>query len=211
MASTARRCGVRWILARGGPTSILVSKASSCERSRPRRAAVAWTYGSKERQEFAEFYAAEASAAASAARQSGSSTAHLYGLTCTGPVKYVGHTAIKRDTENLAAAVHVTRAEDAFMTAVSPATLQILPNAYYKSSEDYTWALAEAIRDEYRAIVDAGFILQIDDPALVDIYDWWFSMNDDIAGYRQWATFQVEALNHALQGIPEDRVRFHIC
>jgi 5-methyltetrahydropteroyltriglutamate--homocysteine methyltransferase len=127
----------------------------------------AWTYGSKERQEFAEFYAAEASAAASAARQSGSSTAQLYGLTCTGPVKYVGHTAIKRDTENLAAAVHVTRAEDAFMTAVSPATLQILPNAYYKSSEDYTWALAEAIRDEYRAIVDAGFILQIDDPALV--------------------------------------------
>jgi 5-methyltetrahydropteroyltriglutamate--homocysteine methyltransferase len=97
------------------------------------------------------------------------------------------------------------------MTAVSPATLQILPNAYYKSSEDYTWALAEAIRDEYRAIVDAGFILQIDDPALVDIYDWWFSMNDDIAGYRKWATFQVEALNHALQGIPEDRVRFHIC
>ena len=171
----------------------------------------AWTYGSKERQEFAEFYAAEASAAASAARQSGSSTAQLYGLTCTGPVKYVGHTAIKRDTENLAAAVHVTRAEDAFMTAVSPATLQILPNAYYKSSEDYTWALAEAIRDEYRAIVDAGFILQIDDPALVDIYDWWFSMNDDIAGYRKWATFQVEALNHALQGIPEDRVRFHIC
>ena len=64
----------------------------------------AWTYGSKERQEFAEFYAAEASAAASAARQSGSSTAQLYGLTCTGPVKYVGHTAIKRDTENLAAA-----------------------------------------------------------------------------------------------------------
>jgi hypothetical protein len=63
----------------------------------------AWTYGSKERQEFAEFYAAEASAAASAARQSGSSTAQLYGLTCTGPVKYVGHTAIKRDTENLAA------------------------------------------------------------------------------------------------------------
>ena len=93
----------------------------------------AWTYGSKERQEFAEFYAAEASAAASAARQSGSSTAQLYGLTCTGPVKYVGHTAIKRDTENLAAAVHVTRAEDAFMTAVSPATLQILRTPIIKA------------------------------------------------------------------------------
>jgi 5-methyltetrahydropteroyltriglutamate--homocysteine methyltransferase len=171
----------------------------------------AWTYGSKERKEFAEFYAAEASAAASAAKQSGSSTAQLYGLTCTGPVKYVGHAAIKRDTENLRAAVRGTHVEDAFMTAVSPATLQILPNAYYRNAEDYTWALAEAIREEYRAIVEAGFILQIDDPALVDMYDWWFSMKGDLAAYRKWATFQVEAVNHALEGIPEDRVRFHIC
>jgi 5-methyltetrahydropteroyltriglutamate--homocysteine methyltransferase len=171
----------------------------------------AWTHGSKERRDFAEFYTAEASAAASAARQSGSSTATLYGLTCTAPVKYVGHAAIKRDIDNLAVAARGAGATEAFMTAVSPATLQILPNAYYKSAEDYTFALAEAIRDEYRAIVDAGFILQIDDPALVDIYDWWFSMNDDIAGYRKWAAFQVEAVNHALEGIPEDRVRFHIC
>ena len=170
----------------------------------------AWTFGSKERKEFTEFYAAEASAAATAS-QGGTSTARLYGLTCTGPVKYVGHDAIKRDIENLAAAVRATPVEDAFMTAVSPATLQILPNAYYKSAEDYTFALAEAIGEEYKAIVDAGFILQIDDPALVDIYDWWFSMNDDIAGFRKWAAIQVDAVNHALQGIPEDRVRFHIC
>src|SRR5215211_7858991 len=171
----------------------------------------AWTYGSKERKDFAEFYAAEASAAASAARQTGSSTATLYGLTCTTSVKYIGQAAIKRDVDNLAAAMRTAKAEEAFMTAVSPATLQILPNAYYKSPEDYTMALAEAMREEYKAIVDAGFILQIDDPALVDIYDWWFSMNEDVVGYRKWAAFQVEALNHALQGIPEDRVRFHIC
>jgi 5-methyltetrahydropteroyltriglutamate--homocysteine methyltransferase len=171
----------------------------------------AWTHGSKERKEFAEFYAAEASAAASAARQSGSSTATLYGLTCTAPVKYVGQAAIKRDIDNLAAAARGAGVQEAFMTAVSPATLQILPNEHYKSREDYTFALAEAIREEYKAIVDAGFILQIDDPALVDIYDWWFSMNDDVAGFRKWAAFQVEAVNHALEGIPEDRVRFHIC
>ena len=90
------------------------------------------------------------------------------------------------------------RIEEAFMTAVSPATLQILPNEYYKSSEEYTWALAEAIGEEYKAIVDAGFILQIDDPALVDLYDWWFSLKGDMAGYRKWAEFQVEAVNHAL-------------
>jgi len=170
----------------------------------------AWTFGSKERKEFAEFYAAEASAAATAS-QGGTSTARLYGLTCAAPVKYVGHGALKRDIDNLAAAVRSAGVEEAFMTAVSPATLQILPNAYYKNAEEYTWALAEAIAEEYKAIVDAGFILQIDDPALVDIYDWWFSMNDDLSGFRKWAAFQVEAVNHALEGIPEDRVRFHIC
>ena len=175
-----------------------------------RKGRAAWTFGSKERKEFADFYTAEASAAATAS-QGGTSTARLYGLTCTGPVKYVGHDAIKRDIENLAAAIRSNGVEEAFMTAVSPATLQILPNAYYKGVADYTFALAEAIGEEYKAIVDAGFILQIDDPALVDIYDWWFSMNDDIAGFRKWAAIQVDAVNHALQGIPEDRVRFHIC
>ena len=173
----------------------------------------AWTFGSKERKEFAEFYAAEASAAQANtnAQQSGTSSARLYGLTCAAPVKYIGHAAIRRDIDNMAAAVAKTNVEDVFMTAVSPATLQILPNEHYKSPEDYTWALAEAIREEYKAIVDAGFILQIDDPALVDIYDWWFSLKDDMAGFRKWAAFQVEAVNHALEGIPEDRVRFHIC
>lgn len=173
----------------------------------------AWTFGSKERKEFAEFYAAEASAAqaTTSAQQSGTSSARLYGLTCAAPVKYVGHTATRRDIENLTAAVGKAHVEDVFMTAVSPATLQILPNEHYKSPEDYTWALAEAIREEYKAIVDAGFILQIDDPALVDIYDWWFSLKGDLAGYRKWVAFQVEAVNHALEGIPEDRVRFHIC
>lgn len=186
-------------------------KGFELREEQAKKGRAAWTFGSKERQEFAEFYAAEASAAASAARQSGSSSASLYGLTCTEPVKYVGHAAIKRDIDNLSAAAGANSAEDVFITAVSPATLQILPNEYYKTPDEYTWALAEAIREEYKAIVDAGFILQIDDPALVDIYDWWFSMKNDLAGYRKWAAFQIEALNHALEGIPEDRVRFHIC
>jgi 5-methyltetrahydropteroyltriglutamate--homocysteine methyltransferase len=169
----------------------------------------AWTFGSKERKEFAEFYAEDAGMGS--AGQRGSSSARMYGLACTGPVKYVGQAAIQRDIRNLASAIGGARVEETFMTAVSPATLQILPNEYYKSREDYTWALAEAIREEYKTIVDAGFILQIDDPAIVDLYDWWFSMTGDMAGYRKWAAFQVEAVNHALEGIPEDRVRFHIC
>jgi 5-methyltetrahydropteroyltriglutamate--homocysteine methyltransferase len=182
-----------------------------------RKGRAAWTFGSKERKEFAEFYAEElsagqtSSASTSSAAMSGTSSARMYGLACAAPVRYTGQAAIARDIQNLTAALGDSRVADTFMTAVSPATLQILPNEYYKTKEDYTWALAEAIREEYKAIVDAGFILQIDDPALVDIYDWWFSMNDDIAGYRQWAAFQVEAVNHALEGIPQDRVRFHIC
>jgi 5-methyltetrahydropteroyltriglutamate--homocysteine methyltransferase len=173
------------------------------------RGRAAWTFGSRERKEFAEFYTEDGGMGS--AGQAGSSSGRMFGLTCTGPVKYTGHAAVQRDIENLTFALRGARAEEAFMTAVSPATLQILPNEYYKNREDYTWALAEAIREEYKIIVDAGFILQIDDPALVDIYDWWFSLDDDLAGYRKWAEFQVEAVNHALRGIPEDRVRFHIC
>jgi len=168
----------------------------------------AWTFGSKERKEFAEFYAEDGGMGRA---QTGSSSSRMFGLTCTGPVKYVGHQAIRRDIEFLAPAIRGLGVEEAFITAVSPATLQILANEHYKNQQDYTWALAEAIGEEYKMIVDAGFILQIDDPALVDIWDWWFSLKGDTAGYRKWAEFQVEAVNHALRGIPEDRVRFHIC
>ena len=167
----------------------------------------AWTFGSKERKEFAEFYAEEASAAqggavAAQGVQGATSSARMYGLTCTAPVKYTGHSHCPTRHRKSESRARRSRREEAFMTAVSPATLQILPNEYYKSQEDYTWALAEAIHEEYKAIVDAGFILQIDDPALVDLWDWWYSLNGDMAGYRKWAAFQVEAVNHALRGHP---------
>ncbi len=169
----------------------------------------AWTAGSKERKEFATFYAEDGGMGT--AGTAGSSSSRMFGLTCTGPIKYTGHAIVARDAANLKSALGGAVATEAFITAVSPATMQILANEHYKSQEDYTWALAEAIHEEYKAIVDAGFILQIDDPALVDIWDWWFSLKGDLAGYRKWAEFQVEAVNYALRGIPEDRVRFHIC
>jgi 5-methyltetrahydropteroyltriglutamate--homocysteine methyltransferase len=155
----------------------------------------AWTFGSKERKEFAEFYAEEASAGqggavAAQGAQAATSSARMYGLACTAPVKYTGHAIVQHDIENLKAALAGVNVEEAFMTAVSPATLQILPNEYYKSQEEYTWALAEAIHEEYKPIVDAGFILQIDDPALVDLWDWWYSLNGDMAGYRNGPPFR---------------------
>ncbi len=168
---------------------------------------------SKDRATFREFYETGAPMAGGSTGGSQQATAgsRLAQLVCTGPVRYTGQAVIQRDIENLKAALDGAQVEEAFLSAVSPATLQILPNEHYKTPEDYTWALAEAIGEEYRAIVDAGFVLQIDDPALVDLYDWWYSAQNDFGGYRKWAEFQVDAVNHALEGIPEDRVRFHIC
>ena len=168
---------------------------------------------SQDRITFADFYATGAPMAGGSTGGTQTATAgnRLQSMVCTGPVTYTGHALIQRDIANLKHALQSHQATEAFMPAVSPATLQILPNQHYKTQEDYTWALAEAIREEYKAIVDAGFVLQIDDPALVDLYDWWYSAQNDVAGFRKWAEFQVEAVNHALEGIPEDRVRFHIC
>ncbi|MBV9580845.1 MAG: cobalamin-independent methionine synthase II family protein [Chloroflexi bacterium] len=168
---------------------------------------------SRDRADFREFYATGQAMAGGGGSGSQQATAgnRLAQMVCTGPVTYTGREMIARDIRDLKQALVGLNPREVFMTAVSPATLQILPNTHYASQEDYTWALADAIREEYRAIIEAGFVLQIDDPALVDLYDWWFSQTDDMSGYRRWAAFQVEAVNHALEGIPEDRVRFHIC
>ena len=164
--------------------------------------------GSKDRADFREFY--ETGQSMPGAEPTASAAVRLGSTVCVGPISYVGYELIGRDINNLKAAPD-DEAEEAFMTAVSPATLQILHNDFYKTQQEYTIALADAIREEYRAIIDAGFVLQIDDPALVDLYDWWFSTNEDLAAYLKWVEFQVEVLNHALAGLPEDRVRFHIC
>jgi 5-methyltetrahydropteroyltriglutamate--homocysteine methyltransferase len=128
----------------------------------------------------------------------------------TGPIKYTGHDAIKRDIDNFKAAMQAAGARDGIMMAVGPTTVYA-EGAHYASMEDYTWAMAEAVREEYRAIVDAGLDLQVDDPFIVCNYDLMFSLDETPERYRKWAEFQVEAVNHALEGIPEDRVRYHLC
>ena len=159
---------------------------------------------SKDRADFREFYASGQPYAGGGAGtgQQATAVSRLARMVCSGPVRYTGHASLQRDIQNLKAALKADDSREVFMTAVSPATLQILPNEHYANQEEYTWALAETIREEYRAIVEAGFVLQVDDPALVDLYDWWFSLKNDFAGDRKWAEFQVEAVNHALAGIP---------
>jgi 5-methyltetrahydropteroyltriglutamate--homocysteine methyltransferase len=132
-------------------------------------------------------------------------------IVCNGPVSYAGMAALQTDIENLKTASASAKTEEVFMTAVAPGSIITRRiNQYYPNEDAFLFAIADAMRTEYRVIVDAGFVLQIDDPQLVTRYD----ADDpplDPAQYRKLSATRVEALNHALAGIPEDRVRYHIC
>jgi 5-methyltetrahydropteroyltriglutamate--homocysteine methyltransferase len=129
---------------------------------------------------------------------------------CTERLKYIGHAAAQTDIENFKAALQSARVEEAFLPAVAPGTMEHwMKNEYYPNEEAYLFAIAEAMHEEYRAIVDAGFVLQIDDPDLADA--WQMHPQMSTAQYRKYAEMRIDALNHGLRGLPEDRVRFHMC
>ena len=129
---------------------------------------------------------------------------------CNGPIAYVGQEELAADIANMKAALKDVRAEDAFMTAISPSNLELYyENRHYASDEEYLAALAEAMRVEYKAIVDAGFVLQIDDPRMATHYN--RAADASIEDCRKFIALRVEAVNHALRGIAPDRVRFHTC
>ena len=102
------------------------------------------------------------------------------------------------------------KAEVGFITAVAPGSFARRQNQYYKSDEEFLYALAEALREEYKAIVDAELVLQLDDPGLPDTWDM-ANPEPSVDDYKKFAMVRVEALNHALRGLPEDRIRYHIC
>jgi 5-methyltetrahydropteroyltriglutamate--homocysteine methyltransferase len=129
---------------------------------------------------------------------------------CTGPIKYIGQAELATDIENFKNALKGVAAEDAFMTAISPSNLELYyENRYYASQEEYLAALSEAMRVEYKAIVDAGLLLQIDDPRMATHYN--RAVDASIGDCRKFIALRVEAVNHALRGIPAERVRFHTC
>jgi 5-methyltetrahydropteroyltriglutamate--homocysteine methyltransferase len=129
---------------------------------------------------------------------------------CVAPLKYVGHAALKEDLDNLRAALRGVRAVEPFMSANTPGTIEHwLRNEHYPDEEAFVYAIAEAMREEYKAIVDAGLLLQIDDPDLPD--GWQMFPGMSVADYRRYATMRVDALNHALRGIPPERIRLHVC
>lgn len=129
---------------------------------------------------------------------------------CTGPISYIGIDELRSDIENLKAALADVKVEEAFLTAISPSNLELYyENRYYPSTEQYLAALADAMHVEYKTIVDAGFLLQIDDPRMATHYN--RTPDASIEDCRKFIALRVEAVNHALRDIPQDRVRFHTC
>jgi len=133
-------------------------------------------------------------------------------VVCTGPIRYTGYDALERDLANLRAARAEIGQHDVFVPLVSPASLESLqPNEYYKTQEEYAWALAAAMKEEYAAVAKAGFIVQVDDPGTWVLWDFWFAGAKTFAEFRKFADARVEMLNFALSGIPSEQVRYHLC
>jgi 5-methyltetrahydropteroyltriglutamate--homocysteine methyltransferase len=128
---------------------------------------------------------------------------------CTAPLKYIGKAGAEQDIRNLIAACEGLDVEP-WLPAITPGTVEHwLWNDYYKSDEEFLYAIADVMHEEYKTIVDAGIMLQLDDPDLPDGWQMYPEMS--VADYRRYAQIRVEALNHGLRDLPEDRIRFHTC
>jgi 5-methyltetrahydropteroyltriglutamate--homocysteine methyltransferase len=129
---------------------------------------------------------------------------------CRGPLTYTGQAAIQADIAHMKAALEAAGADEGFMTSIAPGSASRIGNEHYRSEEEFIFACAEAMREEYKAILDAGLILQLDDPALAENWDM-INPAPSVEDYRALSMIRVEALNHALRGLPKERVRYHLC
>ncbi|MGH3164618.1 MAG: hypothetical protein ACRDN0_01845 [Trebonia sp.] len=174
---------------------------------------------SRDRQAFPGAYAALDALDAAATRASNRSEAHqanegggFVSWVCTGPLSY-DRGPIERDIQNFMVALAAAGRDEstAFLPVVAPASAYWLANEYYKTDEEFVYALADVLHEEYKAIVDSGLFLQIDDAVLMHEADTMLSRGQSWSDYRYWAQLRVDALNHALAGLPEDRIRYHVC
>jgi 5-methyltetrahydropteroyltriglutamate--homocysteine methyltransferase len=129
---------------------------------------------------------------------------------CITAIRYAGHAALAADIANLKAAMTAAGVEEGFMCSVGPGSFARGEDLHYKTEEEFVFASAEAMREEYKAIVDAGIVLQIDDPSLPDNWDM-INPEPPLEEFKKFERVRIEALNHALRGLPEDRIRYHIC
>ena len=155
-----------------------------------------------DRTKFAEFYAE---------LDSKEAVATTTEAICVGPIKYTGQAELQRDIDNLKAALKGVKVEEAFLPVAAPAS--VIPdrkNEYYKSDSELQAAIAEAMRTEYKMIVDSGFLLQLDDARSAVTFDRMVPPAS-FTDYRSWLTDQVDVLNQAIDGLPADRIRYHVC
>jgi 5-methyltetrahydropteroyltriglutamate--homocysteine methyltransferase len=130
---------------------------------------------------------------------------------CVGPIKYTGQAELQRDIDNFKAALKTAKVEEAFLPVAAPAS--VIPdrkNEYYKSEEELQAAIAGAMHTEYKMIIDAGFLVQLDDARNAVTYDRMVPPAS-FADYKNWLAQQVEIINHAIEGLPQDRIRYHVC
>ena len=129
---------------------------------------------------------------------------------CVGPITYIGQKDLQADIDNFNVGLKGSKPNETFLPAITPGTVEHwLKNEYYKTAEEFLFAVADALAIEYKSIVDAGFLLQIDDPDLPDA--WQIHPDMTVPEYRKFAQLRVDALNHALKDIPEESIRFHTC
>jgi 5-methyltetrahydropteroyltriglutamate--homocysteine methyltransferase len=129
---------------------------------------------------------------------------------CVGPLTYTGHAAIKADIDNFKAALSDCGIDEGFMTSVAPGSASRIGNAHYKTDDEFLFACADAMREEYKAIIDAGLILQLDDPSIAENWDQ-INPEPTVEDYQAFSMRRVEALNHAIRGLSQERIRFHLC
>ncbi len=179
-------------------------------QARPEDGPLSQPITAREAKEFPEYFSRRPSAAAPPALRAGAAGGLSQPVFCVGPLSYIGQAEVQTDIANLRAAVEGVRVEEAVLTAIAPGTIEHwLHNQHYKSDEEFLFAIAEAMHAEYKAITAAGIVLQVDDPDLPDA--WQIHAEMTVPEYRRFAALRVEALNHALRGIPEEMVRLHIC
>ncbi|MEJ3744434.1 cobalamin-independent methionine synthase II family protein [Actinomycetes bacterium KLBMP 9797] len=129
---------------------------------------------------------------------------------CRAPLSYTGHEAVQRDIANVQAAMAAAGVTEGFLNAVAPGSCARFANEYYRDDEEFLWACAEVMREEYRAIVEAGLILQLDDPCVAENWDQ-INPAPTVEEYRRFTMVRIEALNHAIRDLPPERIRFHLC
>jgi len=176
----------------------ILDRVSGFEIRRDRMQPLVWL--GRDRDRFPEFFAREMPNAVTGAPTE----------VCVGPIEYRGQAAMRRDIENFKDALAEVQVTEAFLPVVAPASTAYNGiNEYYPSEEAYVYAIADALKHEYRAILDAGLLVQVDDAVLANMYDHLVQTSPE--HYRTWGQLRIDALNHALEGVPEDRVRYHVC